>query len=713
MIALSLAVAFQTVSHEFVYVADRARSSVSVAGTFNGWNQGANPMQSDTDRKTWRAKVDLKPGRIEYKFVLDGTEWITDPKAVKNQDDGNGNVNSVLMLLPADYARPAVRGDGTLARSALEHRTNAPSFNFDKGKLTLTLRTRAGDIESVKVKAAGSPYLMERQSGDDLYETYRVRVPWSGKGDLEYVFLINEGGVQTYGQGGLGDTHGFKIVAKNFKPFVTPNWVDGRVFYQIFPERFANGDKTNDPSGTLPWGSEPKYFNYMGGDLAGILQKADYLEKLGVGGIYLNPIFEGPSNHGYETSDYLKVAGRFGTNDLFASLVKNYQSRGMRVVLDGVFNHTATDFAAFADIRKNEEKSKYSGWYWVKSYPVKVQDPPNYTAWFNFPSMPKVNLSNPDARKYFLSIPGFWKKTANIDGWRLDVANEVDPGYWMDFRKAVKAADPNGWIVGEVWGDGSAWLAGDQWDSIMGYQFRDAALRFVAEGKITPTEFLDRLMRTYDSYAPQVSRNLMSLLSSHDTPRFLTLCGGDHELAKLGAALQMTWPGSPSIYYGEEIGMKGGADPDNRRCMEWDQARTGNDMLAFYTKVITLRMQTQVLKTGEPVVLATNDQDQTLAFARVEGNQAAIVAANRSATNQTISIPLSRLPQKAQTATYRDELGTSSVQRGSGALIVTLAPKSSAVLLAKPGTSTRQARDAAAPRILFGNRITHPAGEIQ
>lgn len=713
MMTLCVAVVFQTVYHEFIYTSEKARTSVSVAGTFNAWDRNASPMKADADGRTWRTKVSLNPGRHEYKFVLDGSEWVTDPKAEKNQDDGNGNINSVVSVLPNDYRQPAIRGDGTIALSALNHRTQAPSFNFDKGKLTLTLRTRAGDLQSVNVKVGSRTFPMQRQAGDDLYESYRVGIPWTGKQDLEYVFLLSDGKVVRFGPDGLGGTMPFKISYKEFKPFETPNWVEGCVFYQIFPERFANGNRANDPVGTVEWGSEPKYFNFMGGDLAGVQSKATYLKKLGVGGIYLNPIFEGPSNHGYETSDYEKVAARFGSNDTFSQLVKTYHGQGMRVVLDGVFNHTSTKFSPFADVVKNEKASKYRDWYWIQSFPVKIQDPPNYTAWFNFPSMPKVNLSNPEARKYFLSIPAFWKRVADIDGWRLDVANEVDPGYWRDFRKAVKSADSNGWIVGEVWGDGSPWLSGDQWDSVMGYQFRDSVLKFVAEGKITPSEFLSRLMRVYDSYAPQVSRNLMSLLSSHDTPRFLTLCGGDRDLAKLGAGLQMTWPGSPSIYYGEEIGMQGGADPDNRRGMDWAATEGPNDMLSYYQKLVALRMQTKALRTGEPVVLTTDDSAGTMAFARVEKDDVAIVAANRSVTKQHLLIPLSALPLKAQRASYRDELGNAPARRESGSLLVTLAPKSTAVLLAIPGTSTPANRDAAAPRTRLSNPNKHPVGELQ
>ena len=683
-----------TVSHEFVYRADKAVQSVNVAGTFNNWDRGANALKVDADGMTWRLTLPLPIGKHHYKFVLNGEQWITDPKAAHNEDDGNGNTNSVLLMLPADYSKPARRGDSVIAESALQHLTNAPSFNFDRGRLTFTFRTRAGDVNGVDLVLNGRALSMTRRGGDDLYETYRAAVPWNQKVNLEYVFRVRDGRTVRFGPDGANGQKSYRIEAASFHPFATPTWAEGRVFYQIFPERFANGDPSNDPKGTVAWGSKPEYFNYMGGDLAGVRQHADYLFKLGVGGVYFNPIFEGPSNHGYETTDYLKVSPRLGTNSDFARLVDTFHQKDVKVVLDGVFNHTSTSFKAFADIREKGNDSSYANWYWVKSYPVVVNDPPNYTAWFNFPSMPKVNLSTPAARSYFLSIPKFWHDQAHIDGWRLDVANEVQMDYWRDFRRAVTSLDPNGWIVGEIWGDGTPWLGGDQYDSVMGYQFRDAVLGYVAEGKTKPSAFLDRLMKVYDSYAPQVSRNLMNLLSSHDTPRFLTLCHGDQKLALLGAALQLTWPGTPSIYYGEEIGMEGGPDPANRAGMEWNRATDSNPFLATYRKLIALRKESKALQVGDPVALATDDAHNTLAYARVFGRDVAIVIVNRSNDDQEISIPLDSIKQETADFSFNDELGHASVRRQAGSLTASLSPRSAAVLLPTRGAHDSTVRDA-------------------
>lgn len=683
----------QTITHEFVYAADRDLKSVAVAGTFNNWDKGANPMAVDADRRTWRTRLNLNPGQHQYKFVLDGETWIVDPKSKDNRDDGSGHTNSFLTLLPDDYKTPAVKGDGSLTLSALQHSAADAAIKWDKGKLTLTFRTRKDDAAGVSVVANSKTITMTRSGSDDLYDHYRARVDWDRTADLAYVFRIEDGKSFDYGDKGIeGGT--FRIRAADFKPFLIPSWAEGAVFYQIFPERFENGDPKNDPANSVPWGSKPEWFNFMGGDLAGIRKRASHITGLGVHGIYLNPIFEGPSNHGYETTDYLRVAKRMGTNDDLKQLVRELKAKGVRTVLDGVFNHTATDFFAFQDLRERGEASIYKEWFFPKSFPIKVGDPPNYEAWFGFPSMPKVNLRNPQARKYMLDVPKFWHETAGIDGWRLDVANEVEMEFWRDFRTTVKGLSPDQWIVGEVWGDARQWLRGDQWDSAMGYQFRDAALRFIAEGQTTPTQFLDHLFGVYDSYPPQVSRNMMILLSSHDTPRFLTLCKGNRDLALLGATMQLTWPGSPSIYYGEELGMEGGADPENRRVMEWPLATDSNPYLKHYRKLLAIRKSSAALTRGEPVRLMTHDDHQTLAFARVEGDEVVIVASNRSDRAQTVSIPTQELSMISPTSKFEDALAGATVRQSDGRLIVTLSPRSAAVLMPASRATTHHVRDA-------------------
>ncbi len=670
----------QTIRHTFVFKADKPLKSVSVAGTFNGWNAAANPMQVDADGLTWRLDLPLPYGVLQYKFVLDGSNWIVDPKAARNETDGGGNTNSVLFLSPPDYTRVASPNDGQIASSALFHAQNAPYLNFDRGHLTLALRVRPGDVRAVTLRSGGKRWAMKPVSQNELYATYRGEIPWNRQQDLSYSFELQDGkGIRNFGARGL-DSAPFRIVAKEFKPFQVPNWVERTVFYQIFPDRFENGDKTNDPKDVQPWNAKPEYFNRFGGDAAGVKQHLPYLKNLGISGVYFNPIFKSPSNHRYDATDFKRIDPEFGTNAEFAALTKDLQKAGIHSVMDFVFNHTATNFAPFADIRDKGEASRYKNWFTIKSYPVKVADPPNYVAWFNYPSMPKLNLMNPETGDYMLGLVNYWKKEVPLAGLRLDVADEVDVRFWRRLRTRVKGIDSQMWIVGERWSDATPWLGGDQWDAAMNYPFLFANVDYFAEGKSSATQFTNRLMEIYNLYPPQVSRNMLNLLSSHDRPRFLTVAKNDVRLHQLAATTQLTWVGAPSIYYGEEIGMQGGADPDNRRGMEWNRATPDNPMLRFYKRLIAIRKGSRALQSGDPAILLANDAAKTFAFSRTLGREVALVAVNRSETSQTVEITLPRNITGA--AEFFDALGGKKITfERDNKLKMQLAPLSSAILL--------------------------------
>ena len=675
--------------HTFVYKSDPDVKSVSVAGTFNNWDKNAAPLVRDADGTIWRITLAVPFGRHQYKFVIDGEKWVTDPNATLNQDDGGGNINSILICLPPDYTRPARPDDSILATSALEHRQFPPFLNYDRGKLTLSLRLRPNDARKVNVQLGSRVLPLQLAGQDELYARYIGEIPWDRKSDLSYRFQIVDGNRSySYGTNGLtstGTAKPFQLTARSFKPYVVPQWVEKSVFYQIFPDRFDNGDKRNDPQDVQKWDDKPTYYNRYGGDIAGVRRHVNYLDNLGISAVYFNPVFQSPSNHRYDTQNYRKIDPQFGTNAEFSALTHDLDKRGIRTVMDFVFNHTATSFAPFQDIRDKGEASAYKNWYFIHSYPVKVQENPNYTAWYNFPSMPKLNVQNPPTRDYLLSLVNYWKQQVPLAGMRLDVANEVAPSFWRALRTRAKSIDPNLWIVGEVWGDGSPWLTGDQWDSVMNYQFRDACLRYFAEGKTTPTQFMGKLMAIHSSYAPQVSRNMMNLLSSHDTPRFLTQCGGNIALDQQAVALQFTWVGAPSIYYGEEIGMLGGPDPDNRRGMEWKKATANNPMLTYYKKLIRIRNSNPALQSGDPTVLLTDDKANTLAYARTYGNNVAVVALNRSSSTRTVTIPLSAggtvLQSIAHKTGFVDALSGKRLQPITGsAITVTLLPIGAAIL---------------------------------
>lgn len=668
---------------EFVFADPEKRANtVFVAGSFNGWNSQKDAMRFANGK--WTRKISLPMGRHEYKFVVDGGNWLIDTANPRRQDDGNGNINSILYVLPKSYETPAKTGDGVVTSEVIRHETKRPERGWRNGKLRLSITVRPDDVRSVEAVVNGKSFPLSVKEKDEFTEKLAGTIPAENK-RLNYYFKLNDGS-KTF----VFDATGFGQ-STSAKPFMfdpstetkvsVPNWTEGTVFYQIFPDRFENGDRSNDPAGVVPWDSEPKYYNFFGGDIAGIRKKLSYLKDLGVGGIYLNPIFDGPSNHGYETTDYLKVSPRYGTNQDLANLAKDLRANGMKTVLDGVFNHTSVDFFPFKSIREEGKSSKYKDWYFVKDYPVIPKENPPYEAWFGFPSMPKLNVKNSEVRNYFWKVLSYWEDTAKIDGWRLDVANEVDMDFWRAFRSNLRAKNQNRWIVGEVWGDGSPWLGGDQWDSVMGYQFRDAALNFFAREKWTATQLSNRLFTVFDSYAPEVSMNLMNLLGSHDTARWLTECSGRKDSALLGFTLLMTWPGSPSVYYGDELGMEGAHDPANRAGMQWQLDTQDNKFKAQVKKLISLRNSIPSLKRGEPVPVLTDDAKEIFAFGRAMKGSSSLVVISRSEESQTIDIPIPADLKISDSALISERLhGLALARPRSGFVRLTLPPMSGAII---------------------------------
>lgn len=670
---------FGAPKHHFSFYSDRPAKSVSVAGSFNDWNKDATPMKLEADGRTWSVDVALRAGRYHYKFVRDGGEWMVDPKAIKNEDDGNGNTNSVLVISPAEFAKPAKRGDGEITKAAIETGKSWPYFNVDGSKATIKIRVRLGDIAKVNATVNGRSLPATLDYADDLYEYYRVEFEWNTKSDLTYRFELLDGASKV-------ESEPISLSAKTFKPFVVPNWISNSIIYQIFPDRFENGDKSNDPADVMPWDGKPTYANRFGGDVAGIEKRMGYLRDLGISAIYFNPIFKSPSNHRYEADDYLKVDSQFGTNDEFKKLTKDLQSKGISTILDFAFNHTSPGTDQFKDLIKNGPNSKFKSWYFPKAYPIKVGENPNYEAWYGFPSMPKLNTVNPETRDYLLQVCKYWIQDVGIRGMRLDVANEVNMDFWRTMRTYVKSLRSDEWIVGEIWGDGNPWLKGDQFDSVMNYQFREATLQFVAKGTTDAKQFADSLMKVLKSYPPQVSRNMMNLLGSHDTPRFLSECGGDSQLAKLGAALQFSWVGEPSIYYGDELGMDGGVDPANRRGMEWNRATQDNQMLAYYRRLIQARKRTKAFATGEAEFLWA--EGKTGAFSRTGSEDAALVVFNRSDSEQTISLKVPAAIQKMAKRGLFDALtGTAYAETGRP-INLKIQPKSATILVTNPFSNT-------------------------
>ena len=381
--------------------------------------------------------------------------------------------------------------------------------------------------------------------------------------------------------------------------FVTPAWARNKVLYQIFPSRFAT---TEDVPEHVWYQAPIGARTDLKGNLPGIIERLPHILELGADVVYLTPIFHSHSTHKYDTIDYYRIDPSFGTEQDLITLVEKAHALGLRVILDGVFNHTGTDFFAFRDLKEKEAESDYVNWYYPSSFPLKAfPGKPNYKTFGYFFGMPKVNLRCAEAAKYFTDVALHWLRVTGADGWRLDVADEISHAFWKDFRRAVKSEFPEALIVGEVWHHAPDFLQGDEWDSVMNYPFYRAVLDFAVEGVSTASEFLGALGFQRGNTHTAVYPLLWNLMGSHDTPRLLHLCGGDRTRHHLAAAIHLLNPGMPMIYYGDEVGMTGAKDPDCRRGMLWDRSRWDMATWDRYRKLLQLRKAHPAITEGRLV----------------------------------------------------------------------------------------------------------------
>jgi len=425
-----------------------------------------------------------------------------------------------------------------------------------------------------------------------------------------------------------------------------PRWAKKAIFYQIFPERFCNGDKTNDPPNVVEWGTLPvTHHTFYGGDLRGIIEKLPYLSDLGINAIYLTPIFSSPSSHKYDVKDYYRIDPHFGDLATFQELVQKSHEMRIRIVLDGVFDHCGFEFWAFQDVVEKGAKSEYKEWFRIYSFPIKTHPTPTYETWGrNVWNLPRFMTSNPEVKKYLIDVAVYWIRETDIDGWRLDTASEIDHDFWRDFRKEVKAAKPEALTIGEVPHDASPWLEGDQLDSVMNYPFRDIVIDFFAKRIITVEDFDARLAKLRMQYRQQVNEILYNLIGSHDTPRFLTFCDNNVEKMMCALIFQMTYIGMPVIYYGDEIGMSGtGGSEDWRGAMTWDESKQNQKLLNLCKKLSGIRKTQYALTDGDFTTLHVDSKTNTYAYLRHGGNGRILAAINNSSETQDIAIQNERI----------------------------------------------------------------------
>lgn len=542
-----------------------------------------------------------------------------------------------------------------MLREAIYHVCDEPyAFPIGNHQLKIRLQAKKLDIcdcylfhgdryESNKDKE--EKIQLQRVAWDENFD-YFEGVIYSVTKRIKYRFNLvgNDKSELWYGENGVSETldkagvFQFPYISEQ-DMFAIPDWASKAVVYQILPDRFCNGDRSNDPEDIVSWEEKPTTDSFYGGDLKGIVDKLDYLEELGINLIYLTPIFTSPSNHKYDTIDYFNVDPHFGDLDVVKELVMKAHQRGIHVILDATFHHCSEQFFAFKDVMTNGEASRYKDWFYINSFPI-VQSPcPNYATFGFLGGMPKLKTHNKEVRDYLIHIGRYWIEKIGIDGWRIDVANEIDHEFWRLFRKEIKSIKPESLIIGEIWHNAGAWLRGEQFDGITNYKFREAVHSFFAKGNICVSEFNSLLTKNRMTYSDQASRTMFNLLDSHDTERFLTDCAQFREVEneeysiqvmKLAVLFQMTYNGIPIIYYGDEIGMKGTMDPDCRKPMIWDSQRQNHSILEFYKTLIAIRKRSKALTDGEFRTWIEDDKQGVYGFIRFTDTEHVGVVLNNS-----------------------------------------------------------------------------------
>ena len=476
---------------------------------------------------------------------------------------------------------------------AIYHKADS-SCCFASGKREVTLRLRTAhneDVSPVVLYNGKYQFRLEQLSAnmtcaysDGLFDYYTVTLSLAHP-QFVYIFKLGE---LYFHEEGFSKEYDFAYCHLNsFQlPYVnetdrhTPvDWLKNAVFYQIFPDRFYRGDDDkNDSYINLKWGEIPTPKSFAGGDLKGIISKLEYIKSLGVTAIYLTPFFHAPSNHKYDTWDYFQIDPQFGTADDLRELVRRAHELEMRVVLDAVFNHCGEGLSQWHDVLKNGSQSPYFDWFVINGA-APLKEPLNYECFADCTYMPKLNTSNSDCARFLISVIEYWFQECNIDGWRLDVSDEIPHEFWRQFRKRVKSIKPDACIIGENWHDAEPFLRGDQYDCIMNYAFTKACMDYFAAETLDEQGLSDRLNNLLMRNTDMVNNMMLNMLDNHDTHRFLTLCGEDTGKMHAALALAYFFPGSVSVYYGTEIDLAGGFDPDCRRCFDWSASLSDTAVL--------------------------------------------------------------------------------------------------------------------------------------
>lgn len=744
---------------------------VVLAGTFNDWNVGATPMRDDDKDGTWEVTILLAPGQYQYKFVADG-KWITDQNADGFAPDGFGGQNSVINVDDRFTSIDVKRGDGKVQLDDIRYALDYAAVNpVSPTRLVFTGRAHLGDVEKILVvyrEGAGADKTVELEpAGEDPAFEYRRGeiVIANPAGPVRFAFEYADGGKSTW-----VTPHGktdqvpapesrFEYTPRALPVFEVPEWAQDGVIYQIFCDRFANGDPANDPdfhepmyagrtalpaSGKTnseyfhsvkdwndidglvrsPYRSDgrPDYYSFYGGDIAGVTQKLPYLQDLGVTILYFNPLNVARSNHKYDPCDYLKVDPHFADDATVKKFVQEAHGRGIRIIVDMAFNHTGDCHFAFQDSWQKGPQSSYYDWFEWKRWPAPAGAKPGgegfkaedyYDCWWGFGIHPNLNYdkSRPNAQEnavrdaaqaqpnqalvdYVLQSAKYWIGDLGIDGFRLDVPNEVPFWFWGLFREEIRKYKKDAYLVGELWGNAAEWIRPDVFDATMNYKFfRDPVQKFLGQGQGSAETFDRELAPGRWQYPQQAVAAQMNLIDSHDTVRYLTVLNGDRRRVELTALFAMTYVGAPHIYYGDEIGMEGGKDPDCRRPFpwNWEQDPARADLHGFYKQAIALRKAHPALRRGSfRAVLADG---MLYGFVRESGGERLLVLLNNQAAPAVARVPWAMLDGSGtgtarKAATIATLFGQTTANTVGEQLEVPLEPLSGAVI-ALPAQAVR------------------------
>lgn len=493
------------------------------------------------------------------------------------------------------------------------------AFANSEHKLTIRIRTQKDNVSACTLyygdrACPSTPVVfeeiqMEIKARDELFDYYEATFETPYTRVCYYFKLQNEGEWTYYYSERFSNELAILYFERNIMeerseyyqyPYIlrteipdVPAWFKKAVVYNIFPDSFV-GEKSGSPT-------QPKEVilengkvcrSRLGGTLKEVIKNLDYIQALGVNCIYFNPIFAAGEYHKYDTIDYYHIDPCLGTNEEFKHLVEEIHKREMKIIIDGVFNHCSWEFSAFEDVMDKGEKSKYIDWFYDLKFPVRrpqsEKEKPGYACFAYEPKMPKLNTSNEEVQKYFANVGTYWIREYEIDGWRLDVANEIDRNFWRKFREAVKKENKEAILIGEVWENAESWLRGDIFDSTMNYEFRRICRdHIIGDNKnaLTAAKQLEQMRLRYPT---NLVNGQLNLLDSHDVPRFLSLCRGDLRKWKLACILLMLFPGVPSLFYGDEQAICGMKENEYRNPMVWSQ---NTQLCEFVQKSIEIRKE--------------------------------------------------------------------------------------------------------------------------